>query len=306
MIHAMKQLPTGCPRIIWFLWFQGIDKAPLIVQKCYLSWKRDNPDWNVILLHDGNLSAYIDIAAIIEPNADNITRQAQSDIIRINLLQKYGGVWVDATCYCCQPLDKWLSDYLDTGFFAFRDPGPDRPIASWFLASCEGASLTTVYCEVVNSYWLKNRFDNQNRDWVRPLLKRFKRVMRRLRYDRPGFWALYRLLHCFHVYPYHWFHYLFARLIRNDQTCAEIWSRTRSMLAEPPHKLIRTGLYSPLTDELKQAIDMKETVLFKLNWKKHDAANYRRGCVLYYLLEDGCERSGRDGSDAAVSMDAVS
>lgn len=36
------------PKKIWFLWYQGLSEAPLVVKKCYESWKKYNPDWEVI------------------------------------------------------------------------------------------------------------------------------------------------------------------------------------------------------------------------------------------------------------------
>ncbi len=81
--------------------------------------------------------------------------------IRINLLAKYGVVWADATCYCCKPLDDWLDNYVASGFFAFRNPGNDKPISSWFLASAKNCKLILKYCKTVNNFWSKNRFTNQ-------------------------------------------------------------------------------------------------------------------------------------------------
>ena len=36
--------------------------------------------------------------------------QAKSDIIRVELLSAYGGIWVDATVYCNEPFSNWLSE----------------------------------------------------------------------------------------------------------------------------------------------------------------------------------------------------
>lgn len=45
--------------------------------------------------------------------------QIQLDYIRINLLIKYGGVWIDYNVFCVQPLDSWLPSKLSYGFYAF-------------------------------------------------------------------------------------------------------------------------------------------------------------------------------------------
>jgi hypothetical protein len=61
--------------------------------------------------------------------------EAFADQIRIELLNVHGGVWADATTMCALPLDHWLPQRMQTGFFAFERPTPDRLIASWFLAA---------------------------------------------------------------------------------------------------------------------------------------------------------------------------
>ena len=44
---------------------------------------------------------------------------AESDLLRLYLLNKYGGVWVDSTNLCRRPLDDWLPSAARQGFFAF-------------------------------------------------------------------------------------------------------------------------------------------------------------------------------------------
>ncbi|MBV5261808.1 hypothetical protein FLX56_25680 [Synechococcus moorigangaii CMS01] len=41
---------TGIPKRIWMLWYQGLDKAPFLVQRCIQRWKDLNPDWEIIIL----------------------------------------------------------------------------------------------------------------------------------------------------------------------------------------------------------------------------------------------------------------
>ena len=141
---------------------QGLDAAPLVVQKCYESWQKHNPDWNIVLLDENNIQEHITL------RAKQITHQALSDILRINLLSKYGGVWVDATCFCTKPMGEWLYANLNSGFFAFERPGPDRMISSWFLASTKNNYITHAYTEAVNMYWDENpgMILFENSEWV--------------------------------------------------------------------------------------------------------------------------------------------
>lgn len=116
------------PKIIWILWLQGFDAAPDLVKQCLLSWQRHHRGWKIVPLDEKNLKDHVCLDDIIRHNRQTISKQALANIIRINLLAKFGGVWVDATCYCCQPLDEWIGNHLVSGFFAFEKPGRDRII----------------------------------------------------------------------------------------------------------------------------------------------------------------------------------
>mgnify|MGYP000082498576 CR=1 FL=1 len=112
---------------IWIYWSQGFDNAPPLVKECLKSAKHYNPNWNIIELTDVNLKEYIDGIHHPGPLA------AYSDIIRISLIEKYGGLWVDATVLFNKSLDEWLPEYITEGMFAFSKPTKRHNICSWFL-----------------------------------------------------------------------------------------------------------------------------------------------------------------------------
>ncbi|RDJ93388.1 DUF2847 family protein, partial [Lacticaseibacillus rhamnosus] len=95
------------PRRIWFLWLQGLDEAPPVVRMCYESWRQQNPGWELIFLTAENVGDWVDFQPS-SPRLSHLSRNHLSDLIRIALLSKYGGVWVDSTCLCVQDLDRWL------------------------------------------------------------------------------------------------------------------------------------------------------------------------------------------------------
>lgn len=101
---------------IFICWFQGVDNAPDIVKNCIASWKYYNNDWNIILLDNTNIIHYVNLNNYVNTQDKNINPTALSDIIRIILLKKYGGLWVDATTFCNKPLNEWLPDVIKEGF----------------------------------------------------------------------------------------------------------------------------------------------------------------------------------------------
>ncbi len=139
-------------KTLYIMWLQGFDQAPDIVKKCLQSWIDKNPTWNIVQLTNDNLDKYIDLNEII-PDIENknITFTSLSDIIRIALLRKYGGLWVDSTVYCMVPLDEWLK--VSNGFFGFEKPGPNRMISSWFLYADLGNCIVEKWLLETQKYW---------------------------------------------------------------------------------------------------------------------------------------------------------
>jgi hypothetical protein len=87
---------------------------------------------------------YVKVGDVLDLRRAAVTAASLSDVIRLLLLHEYGGVWADATLYCNSPLDHWLNPFLGSGFFAFANPGPDRRLAAWFIASAENNDLCAM------------------------------------------------------------------------------------------------------------------------------------------------------------------
>ena len=280
-----KNQSTQCvERTIWMLWMDGLDAAPFVVQQCVASWIAKNPTWQVIVLDKDTLAEHVNLDELCGENAEYISIQALSDIIRINLLVKHGGVWVDATCFCNKPLDEWLPAYMDHGFFAFRDPGPDRPISSWFIATTKDSATAQLYGEKVNRFWKTRVYKNQ-KNVVGWFARRF--LQSRLQESPHGssrFKRLSSAMSKLRVYPYFWFHYHFSFVLMSDRLFATQWDMGPGMTAEQPHRLAEFGLFRQLSDQMKQEIDSKVAPLYKLRWN-YPEERYVAGCALKYLLE---------------------
>lgn len=131
------------------MWHQGFAEAPQIVRTALESWRRVNPDWRVVALDRDSLSDWVDLKSVIDLDRSDLTVQKFSAITRLCLLRRYGGVWTDATVCCLRPLDAWLPEHYGAGFFAFRNPGPDRLASNWLIA----AESDNRRVDVTNPYW---------------------------------------------------------------------------------------------------------------------------------------------------------
>jgi mannosyltransferase OCH1-like enzyme len=141
-----ERLEQRLPKTIWVMWIQGWNAAPDVALRCLSTWKMPNPAWVVRTLSEENLGEFLDLGRThpgIQGKA--LPLEAMADVVRVALLEKHGGGWVDSTAYCNRPLDDWLHDVLPPGFFAFARPGSDRMISNWFLASTPSHHITKTW-----------------------------------------------------------------------------------------------------------------------------------------------------------------
>ena len=98
-LKQKKQLPEN--KIIWQYWGQGLteQELPEIIRLCFESVDKYKEDYLVIRLNDQTISDYIDLPAFVWQKRENpeFTRTFFSDLLRLALLNVYGGVWLDAT-----------------------------------------------------------------------------------------------------------------------------------------------------------------------------------------------------------------
>ena len=114
-----------------------------VVEKCVESWKFYNPSYKVVILNKSNCRHYIDDDIdSIKHGKDSMARF--SDYVRLCVLAKYGGFWIDASIICHHPftwlhgvqkkLDVELVGYYMDGF-TLEEYKPYCPvIESWFFA----------------------------------------------------------------------------------------------------------------------------------------------------------------------------
>lgn len=129
-------------KTIWICWFQGEhdEHMPRINKLSVGRWRKLNPDYQVIFLSNENIVYFA-------PEFEDIVRQSpersyasKSDLLRILLLSKYGGTWVDSSVYPMLPLNEFYDKIMnDSGFFAYRHLEHPEVIttSSWFLTTPE-------------------------------------------------------------------------------------------------------------------------------------------------------------------------
>lgn len=129
-------------KIIWSYW--NNTNLPEIIKLCIYTWKNNNPDYIICFVTEETLDKYININEL--PNYYyNKTHQYKSDIIRLTLLEKYGGVWIDASILINESLSlTWeLKDFDVGGYYLdlFTTNMNNPVFESWFIAAPKNSPL---------------------------------------------------------------------------------------------------------------------------------------------------------------------
>ena len=270
------------PRTIWILWHQGLSNAPFIVKKCIDSWYKENPEWEIIVLDADTVHDYVHLA-VPEDIMSKLSLAHQSDLVRLALLSKHGGIWADATTFCVKPLDSWIHDHSKSGFFAFDKPTPDKLLSNWFLATSRECPIPSRLYEELVFYWSKINFTQDVSILQRTTTQILSRILNHNE-KMTRFWFSPIVTKHLHGYPYFVFHYLFAKLVEEDDDVRKAWVETEKINAAGPHTLQEHGMLSPLSETLKKQIDDQDVPLYKLTYK-YDHSSYSPDTSLYYLLQ---------------------
>lgn len=140
---------------IFSIWLQGEESAPEIVKACWRSIRKHCTQ-ELVVLDEKSIFDWIELPDYVVSKWRSGRMRAChfADICRIELLYRYGGLWLDATDYVFAPMPEWL---LEQDFFVFMSGEKQRGFYSFiqncFIRSHKGAYLIKAWREAVLSYW---------------------------------------------------------------------------------------------------------------------------------------------------------
>ena len=119
--RPLPHSPAQGERRVWQLWLQGEDNAPPVVRMCIESVRRHTKPLKHVLLDERNYGEYVELPEHIVRlhESGEMSHASFADYLRIALLAKYGGVWVDATVLITAPVP---DEILRSDFFVFSSP----------------------------------------------------------------------------------------------------------------------------------------------------------------------------------------
>ena len=146
---------------VWICWFQGMENAPELVKRCYQSVKENMPDRDIVVITSENMNDYVQFPEfIIEKwKKGQITHTHMTDLLRLELLIKYGGMWLDATVFCSGGN---IPDYFfksELFFYQCLKPGRDGHcsyISSWLMSAKSNNKILMAVRELLYTYWKEN------------------------------------------------------------------------------------------------------------------------------------------------------
>jgi hypothetical protein len=145
------------PKIIWTFWDSKDAEANFVIKKCLENWKKNNPKHVIVVLNKENLNVFIENVDVLKFKhvtdlvTNKINFQRLSDYVRLLVLKRYGGIWMDASTILTRDLD-WVDifhDSCNTVCFYLQKFTKDLPvpvIESWFIATKKGADFVDYWC----------------------------------------------------------------------------------------------------------------------------------------------------------------
>ena len=217
---------------IWVCWWQGLENAPEIVKACIKSIKRHAGPYEVICITKKNYRNFIQFPDWIEEKREHgvFSITHFSDILRMSLLAKYGGIWVDATFFC---VGVGFETYMEQPLWSIKRPDYKHGSVacgnfSGFSLGCsqENRWMFGVIRDFLFNYWKDNEklIDYLLIDYAVVLAQRHNAKIAEA----------------------------FKRIEPNNPNCDELC------------KVLGNPYDADKWEKIK-----KDTVLFKLTWKQH-------------------------------------
>ena len=171
--------------IVWTCWFQGLDNAPEIVKICHKSLEKNLKDKEVVVITSENMDQYVKFPNFIiqKWKKEKISYTFLSDLLRLELLINYGGMWLDSTVLCSS--SNIPNFYFDSDLFLYQILKPSRNgnciyMSSWLISAKTNNKLLMATRELCYEYWKDHNdlidyfllhqfmsivFDYYNDDW---------------------------------------------------------------------------------------------------------------------------------------------
>ena len=141
--------PTTIPRALWLFW--DSPALPEFVAACIAALRRTNPAWKVTVLSAESAQANFSLPPPPGlPSGATPTKQQLADWYRLAVLERYGGVYMDATNVNFRSVEHWV-DVRSLAVQGFNRPanvrvvGQDEVMENWAIAAPPNSTFVRVW-----------------------------------------------------------------------------------------------------------------------------------------------------------------
>ena len=153
---STENFETKTPKIIWTYWenLNGATEYPTHIKLCLETFYKHLSNYQIIVLDQNLIKQYL---PNVRNDFDQLLIAQKVDYYRIALLEKYGGIWIDADTIIMRNFDE-IFEKLDSGydFVGFGCTGvicfngKYRP-SNWLLASKKNGLLMKTTLDLLNN-----------------------------------------------------------------------------------------------------------------------------------------------------------
>lgn len=217
------QTSTGdLPNVAWSFWHEGTNKAPEVVKLCWESWRK-NGDFDEVRILDSKTIFTFVSEENLPTHFSSMPVQMQSDAVRLALLSRYGGVWMDASTLLTRPIRQWLNEVSkSSGFFIFQNPirgRGGRLFEVGFIAAAASHPFMVEWAKEHRAFFSRPRLHGAHSPtsdapiWAKKVFALANRWTRKTP-RRSALWGRFPL-NRIPFYPYFITYYLGNRLLRD-------------------------------------------------------------------------------------------
>jgi len=147
LIVILYNISYKIPKIAYSYWDKN---TPPIIDRIIEERRKTMPDWKIILLTDQTINNYIDMKSV-PSGYEKLKPQHQADWIRLKLLDKYGGLWLDSSIIINDgaAINEIYNDAcknrVEVAAFTLDRPEPKEYIENWFIMAPTNSKIINLW-----------------------------------------------------------------------------------------------------------------------------------------------------------------
>ena len=159
VLHALptyKSTHIHSNKIFW-CWLDGESNAPPLYLACLNALRKQCHNHEIVVISSSNIDDYVQFPAHIiqKYNKKQFSRTHFSDILRAELLSRYGGTWIDASVL----MTEYNPDFFNKDLFffqSFHQNDFSHVGSSWFITAEQGSPVLQTTRDLLYEYWKEN------------------------------------------------------------------------------------------------------------------------------------------------------